>query len=122
MSLELLNVIFQAIEAIGILSLIIMIFEIKKGNDQKFREVLSSYLQSMRQTLRSRFGNKEDDILYKNSLLMLDQCVFSVLNQKNKIKMKELIDELSRLSTTLYFGELNELKDKIQWFKTELFR
>ena len=116
------NFIFQIIESIGFLSLIVAIFEIRRGNNQRFREILSSYLQLMRETLRVRFEGKSDKNIYTSCLLMVDQCVFSVLNQKNKIKMNELYEELSRLSTTLYFGDINEVKDKIQWFKTELFR
>ncbi|HUX99602.1 MAG TPA: hypothetical protein VMV49_08620 [Candidatus Deferrimicrobium sp.] len=122
MSYDLLNVIFQGLEAAGILSLLFALFEVRRGNNQRFREILANYLQFMRETLRLRFEKHEDQNLYKNSLLMLDQCIFSTLNQKNKIKMNELIDELSRLSTTLYFGDLEEVKNKVQWFKTELFR
>lgn len=122
MSFEITMVILQGIEAVGILSLLFAIYEIRKGNKQRFREVLARYLHSMRETFRLRFENKGDDTTYKTSLLMFDQCMFSVLNQKNKIKMDELIDELSRLSTTLYFEDLEKVKNKIQWFKTELFR
>jgi len=104
------------------MSLLFAIFEIRRGNIQRFREVLANYLQFMRETLRLRFEKVGDQNLYRTALLMLDQCVFSVLNQKNKIKMSELTDELSRLSTTLYFGDLEEVKNKVQWFKTELFR
>jgi len=122
MDYQLADFILHIIEAVGIMSLLFAIFEIRHGNIQRFREVLANYLQFMRETLRLRFEKVEDQNLYRTALLMLDQCVFSVLNQKNKIKMSELTDELSRLSTTLYFGDLEEVKNKVQWFKTELFR
>ena len=122
MSLEIADFVVHVIEAVGILSLIFAIIEIKRGNDQRFREILSGYLQFMRQTLKDRFATSDNKMEYQTSLLMLDQCMFSVLNTKNKIKMKEMYDELSRLSTALYFGELKEVKEKLQWFKTELFR
>ena len=122
MSYDLGNFILHVIETVGIFSLIFAIYEIRRSNKQKFREILSNYLRLIRETLQKRFEDEEDKNTYKSTLLMLDQCIFSVLNQKNKIKMNELTDELSRLSTTLYFGDLNEIKDKMQWFKTELFR
>ncbi len=122
MSYDLINLIFQGLESFGILSLVFAIYEIRRGNQQKFREILANYLQFMRETLRLRFDDRGNDTSYRTALLMLDQCVFSVLNQKNKIKMNELINELSRLSTSLYFGDLEEVKNKVYWFKTELFR
>ena len=122
MDYQLADFILHLIEAIGIISLLFAMFEIRRGNTQRFREILAKYLQFMRETLRLRFEKSEYQNLYRSALLMLDQCVFSVLNQKNKIKMSELTDELSRLSTTLYFGDLEEVKNKVQWFKTELFR
>ena len=122
MDYQLADFILHLIEAVGIISLLFAMFEIRRGNTQRFREVLANYLQFMRGTLTLRFEKSEDQNLYRTALLMLDQCVFSVLNQKNKIKMSELTDELSRLSTTLYFGDLEEVKNKVQWFKTELFR
>lgn len=122
MDYELGNFIFQIIESVGIISLLFAIWEIRRGNDQRFREILANYLQFMRETLVKRFEANEDRNTYSKILLMLDQCIFSVLNQKNRIKMSELTDELSRLSTTLYFGDLMEVRDKMQWFKTELFR
>ncbi|MHA1650128.1 MAG: hypothetical protein ACTSYB_08035 [Candidatus Helarchaeota archaeon] len=122
MSYELIDLILHAIEACGIISLVFAIWEIRRGNDQRFREILSHYLHFMRETLQKRFENNENEQIYRNILLMLDQCIFSILNQRNKIKMSELTDELSRLSTALYFGDLNEVKEKVRWFKTELFR
>lgn len=122
MSLEIANLVLHTIETVGILSLIFAIFEIRRGNNQRFREVLANYLQLMRENFRRRFEKEGDTMAFKTTLLTLDQCMFSVLNQTNKIKMKELTDELSRVSTTLYFGELEEVKQKLEWFKTELFR
>ena len=124
MDYELINLILHCIETIGIISLLFAIWEIRRGNDQRFREVLANYLQFMRDGLKERCirDDQSDEMLYKNTFLMLDQCIFSVLNQKNKIKKEELADELSRLSTTFYFGDLKEVKEKMQWFKTELFR
>ncbi|MHA1279488.1 MAG: hypothetical protein ACTSQI_18770, partial [Candidatus Helarchaeota archaeon] len=118
------NFILHCIEAIGIISLIFAIWEIRRGNNQQFREVLAKYLQFMRERLCERFGDykSEDEMLYKNTLLMLDQCIFSILSQKNKIKKDELADELSRLSITLYFDDLDAVKEKMKWFKRELFR
>ena len=122
MDYELANFVLHIIEAVGIISLLFALWEIRRGNDQRFRETLANYLQFMRKTLVKRFWENEDRNTYSSILLMLDQCIFSVLNQKNRIELSELTDELSRLSTTLYFGDLMEVRDKMQWFKTELFR
>ena len=84
MDYQLADFILHLIEAVGIISLLFAMFEIRRGNTQRFREVLANYLQFMRGTLTLRFEKSEDQNLYRTALLMLDQCVFSVLNQKNK--------------------------------------
>ncbi|MHA1266359.1 MAG: hypothetical protein ACTSRS_14090 [Candidatus Helarchaeota archaeon] len=124
MSLELYDAILHTIETVSIISLIFAIYEIRKGNEQRFREILANYLQMLKENYCERFKtlDEKDRSLFSKGLLMIDQCIFSILNMKNKIKKDELIEELSRMSTTLYFGELEEVKEKIQWFKTELFR
>ncbi|MFX1298753.1 MAG: hypothetical protein ACFFD2_28325 [Promethearchaeota archaeon] len=122
MAFEIIDLILRCISTIGFLGFLIALYEIRRGNDQRFREILSNYLRSMCETLRLRFEKEGEVTLYKGCLLALDQTIFSVLNHKNKINKNKMIDALSRLSTSLYFAELDEVKNKLELFRHELFR
>ncbi|MFX1293231.1 MAG: hypothetical protein ACFFD2_00030 [Promethearchaeota archaeon] len=119
---EIIDLILRIISTIGFFSLLVALYEIRKSNEQRFREVLTNYFQSMRETLRFRFEDKIYDNLYRTCLLILDQTIFSTLNRKNKINKNKITDELSRLSTVLYFEELDKVKNKLEEFKRDLFR
>ena len=122
MSFELASLIIQlTLGSSAIFSIIFAIIQLRRGGDQRFREILSNYLLILRQMLQLRFDEQEKDVTYRTSLLTLDQCSFSILNRQNKIRMN-LTDELSKLSTTLYFGDLNEIKEKLQAFRSEIFK